>query len=1564
MARPRVARLSRRTDTDFGEDLPILALLGVQSQCMSASKMFCSTQLLDISCLQVIGQVRRADVTVSVSLVDGVGIGTLKELDGQGSVDTASVRQKKPEKVYRKSQKSKGPVLSRTRHGNGKNPSLGVGKNAEPNGIAERKDGIRVTKKWAAYGGCIPSILHALETISDIGNALKPWEDSLNNKERSIILKEQTNWERALEIFEWFKQKGCYELNVIHYNIILRILGKAQRWKEVQNIWAEMEQKKIVPTNSTYGTLIDVYSKGGLKEQALFWLDKMNKQGLLPDEVTMGIVVQMYKKAGEFAKAEQFFKEWSLENQGDASANGTSQPQKSLSSYTYNTLIDTYGKAGQLREASDTFAQMLREGIVPNTVTFNTMMHICGNCGNLEEVENLMVKMEELQCPPDTRTYNILISLYAKNDNIEMATNYFRKMKAGGLEPDPVGYRTLLYAFSIRHMVQEAEALVLEMDEKGLEIDESTQTALVRMYIDAGLLEQSWSWFERFHLAGKMSSECYSANIDAFGERGHVLLAEKAFRCCLGRKNLSALEFNVMVKAYGICKKYDSACKLFDVMEKYGVCPDKCTYNSLVQILSGGELPYQARCYVRKMQEAGFVEDCIPYCAVISSFVKLGELGVAEEVFEEMVSCDIKPDIVVFGILINAFAEVGSVKEATKYVNAMKSAGFTGNSVIFNSLIKLYTKVGYVEEAQEIYQLLQLSEDGPDVYSSNCMIHLYSEYSMVKNAEEVFVGLKQSGKANEFSYSKMLCMYKKIGRFCEAVDIAREMNKCGLLMDVLSYNNVIGLFVSDGRLKEAAEVFYRMTSLGVLPDDSTFRSLGTALVRCGVSKKAVGKLETARRKDYQGGLAAWIATLRSMMGAVDDATMPSAGSSRSFHERSSRTPAERGRAKKVLKKDKKQEEDGKKGEGENSLHGEDETKKLNQTRTVCTNVEGRPECAGSLMFLSRDFISGGTSVATAEDPSPRFRSCEKANGILLFNSKHNHFNQTASQNFNTQVEHSPVLSSRQRKIREKSQAEEAFETASTTGEILEAFKAMESVFDENDQRLGLACLKVGQHMESEGMDPNKILPYASRALKIFDLSSNPSLPLVMALHLMGSVSYSSKKFNESLGYLNRANRIISKIEEMDDSNFDIRPVNHAVQLLLANTKTAVGRREEAIVNLRKCLEIKESILEPDSRELGVANRDLAEAYVAVLNFQQALPLCMKALEIHKRQLGSNSVEVAHDRKLLAVIYSGLEEHQKALEQNELSQKVLKNWGLNSDLLHAEIEAANIQIALGRYDEAINTLRSVVQQTDKESEVRAMVFIAMGKALCNQEKFADAKRCLEIASGILDKKEQLLPAKVAEAYSDISMLYETMNEFETAISLLKKALAILEKLPQEQHAEGSASGRIGWLLLLTGKVPQAIPYLESAAERLKESFGEKHFGVGYIYNNLGAAYMELDRPQSAAQMFALAKEIMDVALGPHHADSIEACQNLANAYGAMGSYTLAMEFQQRVIDAWESHGPSAKDEFREAHRLLEQLKRKARQPLNENEVPKALPLPRLNDFPTKTSRGVPKPVADE
>jgi pentatricopeptide repeat protein len=290
---------------------------------------------------------------------------------------------------------------------------------------------------------------------------------------------------------------------------------------------------------------------------------------------------------------------------------------------------------------------------------------------------------------------------------------------------------------------------------------------------------------------------------------------------------------------------------------------------SLIQTLASADLPQKATIYLRRMQESGLVSDCIQYCAVISSFVRLGQLEMAVKLFDEMVGFSLEPDVIVYGVLINAYADIGNVEEALHYVNKMKGRGLAMNGVICNTLIKLYTKVGCLRDAEEAYYMLQrLDVSGPDIYSSNCMIDLYTERSMVKPAEEIFDKLKRNGNANEFSYAMMLCMYKKIGSFEEAFEIAKQMRELGLLTDLLSYNHVLGLYASDGRFKEAVTIFKEMIESGVQPDDSTFKSLGVVLMKRGVPKKAVTRLEVMWRNDYDSGLEAWLATLSSIVGMV------------------------------------------------------------------------------------------------------------------------------------------------------------------------------------------------------------------------------------------------------------------------------------------------------------------------------------------------------------------------------------------------------------------------------------------------------------------------------------------------------------------------------------------------------------------------------------------------------------------------------------------------------------------------------------------------------------------------
>jgi tetratricopeptide (TPR) repeat protein len=147
---------------------------------------------------------------------------------------------------------------------------------------------------------------------------------------------------------------------------------------------------------------------------------------------------------------------------------------------------------------------------------------------------------------------------------------------------------------------------------------------------------------------------------------------------------------------------------------------------------------------------------------------------------------------------------------------------------------------------------------------------------------------------------------------------------------------------------------------------------------------------------------------------------------------------------------------------------------------------------------------------------------------------------------------------------------------------------------------------------------------------------------------------------------------------------------------LARVKMTTGRWWDTVGDLRHALE-------PGSGELGNAYRDVAESYAGVLDFDKALPLCLKALEIAEGRSGEDSMEVAKFWRILAVVYTGLGRNEDSLEQIELVRMVYERLGLDVELSQVEIYCANVHILLGRSEEAMNYLKRVMRRSGKESK---------------------------------------------------------------------------------------------------------------------------------------------------------------------------------------------------------------------------------------------------------------------
>ncbi|KAI9178066.1 hypothetical protein LWI28_022309 [Acer negundo] len=762
------------------------------------------------------------------------------------------------------------------------------------------------------YGGVLPSILRSLQSSDDIDKSLNSFCENLNPKEQTVILKDQSSsWERVIRVFEFFKSQKEYVPNVIHYNIVLRALGRAQKWDELRLCWIEMANNGVLPTNNTYGMLVDVYGKAGLVKESLMWIKHMRLRGIFPDEVTMTTIVRVLKDAGEFDRADRFYKDWcvgrvelddlELDSMVDVESGYGSAPvsfkhflstelfktggrnpiprnvvpfdtensvRKPKLTSTYNTLIDLYGKAGRLKDAANVFADMLKSGVAMDTITFNTMIYTCGSHGLLSEAESLLNKMEERRISPDTKTYNIFLSLYADAGNIDAALMCYRKIREVGLFPDIVTHRAVLHILCQRNMVRGVEAVMEEMEKSGLHIDEHSVPGVMKLYVNEGLLDHAKFFLKKCQLDGGLSSKTLAAILDAYAEKGLWAEAEAVFygkKDWVGQKK-GVVEYNIMIKAYGNAKLYDKAFSLFKGMRNHGTWPDECTYNSLVQMFAGGDLVNQAVDLLAEMQGAGFKPHCMTFSSVIASYIRLGQLSDAVSIYEEMEKAGVKPNEVVYGSLINGFAETGQIEEALQYYHMMGKHGLSANQIVLTSLIKAYSKIGCLEAAKTVYEKMKVMDSGPDVVASNSMISLYADLGMVTEAESVFNSLRDKGQADGVSFAVMMSLYKSMGMLDEAIDVAEEMKQSGLLRDVISYNQVMTCYATNGQLRECGELLHEMITRKLWPDGGTFKVLFTVLKKGSFPVEAVRQLESCCQEGKHYAKEAVITSVFSVVG--------------------------------------------------------------------------------------------------------------------------------------------------------------------------------------------------------------------------------------------------------------------------------------------------------------------------------------------------------------------------------------------------------------------------------------------------------------------------------------------------------------------------------------------------------------------------------------------------------------------------------------------------------------------------------------------------------------------------
>lgn len=492
----------------------------------------------------------------------------------------------------------------------------------------------------------------------------------------------------------------------------------------------------------------------------------------------------------------------------------------------------------------------------------------------------------------------------------------------------------------------------------------------------------------------------------------------------------------------------------------------------------------------------------------------------------------------------------------------------------------------------------------------------------------------------------------------------------------------------------------------------------------------------------------------------------------------------------------------------------------------------------------------------------------------------------------------------------------------------------DGIVDELDNPdLGPFLLKITRDMISSGENPNKALNFGLRALKSFEICNEdgkPSLELVMCLHVLATIYCNLGQYNEAIPILERS----IEVPVLEDGQ-DHALAKFAGCMQLGDTYAMMGNIENSLLFYTAGLEIQGQVLGETDPRFGETCRYVAEAHVQALQFDEAKKLCQMALDIHKGNGLPASFEEAADRRLMGLICDSKGDYESALEHYVLASVVMAENGQELDVASVDCSIGDAYLSLARYDEAIFSYQkalTVFKSTKGENHPTvASVFVRLADLYNKIGKFKDSKTYCENALRIFGKKKPGISLEeIANGLIDVAAIYQSMNDLEKGLKLLKKALKIYNNVPGQHSTIAGIEAQMGVMYYMLGNYSDSYNIFKSAVTKFRASGEKKSALFGIALNQMGLACVQRYAINEAADLFEEARTILEKEYGPYHPDTLGVYSNLAGTYDAMGRVDDAIEMLEYVVGMREEKlGTANPDVDDEKRRLAELLKEAGR-----------------------------------
>ncbi|KAL8088451.1 hypothetical protein AgCh_038294 [Apium graveolens] len=259
--------------------------------------------------------------------------------------------------------------------------------------------------------------------------------------------KKAGNYEKARKLFALMAERDIQHTTVTYNSL----MSYETNYKEVANIYDQMQRDGLRPDVVSYALLISAYGKARREEEALAVFEEMLDAGVRPTQKAYNILLDAFAISGMVEQARTIFK-------------SMRRDRCTPDLYSYSTMLSAYVNASDMDGAEKFFRRIKHDGFDPSVVTYGNLIK---GYAKINDLENMMKKYEEMcvcGIKANQTVFTTIMDAYGKNKDFGSAVVWFKEMGSCGVPPDQKAKNILLSLASTPEEQREAYELVGQGD--------------------------------------------------------------------------------------------------------------------------------------------------------------------------------------------------------------------------------------------------------------------------------------------------------------------------------------------------------------------------------------------------------------------------------------------------------------------------------------------------------------------------------------------------------------------------------------------------------------------------------------------------------------------------------------------------------------------------------------------------------------------------------------------------------------------------------------------------------------------------------------------------------------------------------------------------------------------------------------------------------------------------------------------------------------------------------------------------------------------------------------------